>query len=168
MYGGAFILAAVVTLLTFVRIHVTRPGPRGLYLRSTAFGAHAMLHVFGKRVNLGSFEREPDPPGAAFARGNLSAREWLARIDELAAPGGGAYRDPIDETMLRSIVVDKSADIDRRMAAARILKKRVGVVLADQIDDEEVRTRIRIVTSDDEDAAEQIDRIAPLYRSRRE
>ena len=146
MWGRAMIMSALVTLLTFVRIYVTRPDARALFIRSTPYGAHALLHVHGKRVNLASFEREPDPPGATLARGDLSAREWLARIDELAAPAGGAYRDPIDETMLRSLVVDKGADIDRRMAAARI----------------------RIATSDDVDAAEQIEGAEPLYRSRRE
>lgn len=168
LYGRALPMSALVTLLTFIRISITRPDARGLFIRSTPFGAHALLHIHGKRVNLASFEREPDPPGATLARGDLSAREWLARIDELVAPSGGAYRDPIDETMLRSLVVDKGADIDRRMAAARILKKRIGVAVGDQIDDEEVRARIRIATSDDEDVAEQIERVEPLYRSRRE
>jgi hypothetical protein len=41
------------------------------------------------------------------------------------------------------------------------------VILVDAIDDVEVRARIRIATADDEDAAEQIERAEPLYRSRR-
>jgi hypothetical protein len=166
-FGKALMTTGLVTLLTFIRIYVTRPGARALFIRSTPYGAHALLHVHGKRVNLAAFEREPDSPGATLARGNLSAREWLARIDELAAPAGGAYRDPVDEPTLRALVVDESADIDRRMGAARILKKRVGVILVDAIDDVEVRARIRIATADDEDAAEQIERAEPLYRSRR-
>jgi hypothetical protein len=167
VYGGALVMSALVTLLTFVRIYVTRPGKRGLFIRSTPFGAHALLHVYGKTVDLASFEREPEAPGATLARGALSAREWLARIDELAAPAGSAYRDPVDEPTLRALVVDESADIDRRMGAARILKKRAGVVLEDAIADEEVRERIRIATAEEEDAADQIERAPPLYRSRR-
>lgn len=102
-FGGAFIMATIVALLTFIRINVTRTGSAALHVRSTPFGAHAHLHVYGKRVNLGSFEREPDAPLPTLARGEASTREWLARIDELAVPAGGAYRDSVDEpTLARS------------------------------------------------------------------
>ena len=161
-YGGGLGMAALVTLLTFVRINVTRPGARGLYVRSTAFGAHALLHVHGKRVNLQTFDREPEPPGATLARGDVSTREWLARLDELAAPAGGAYRDAIDEPTLRALVVDKGADIDRRMAAARILKKRVGVSLAREVEDDVVRVRIAAAESEEAD----VDALEPLFRAR--
>lgn len=96
------------------------------------------------------------PPG-------MSAREWLDRVDALAAASRspGAYRrSAIDEEQLWKVLSDAGAHVDVRAAAARLLAssedplQRVRVdTLVNDIADEGARVRVALAMKTDTDAA---------------
>lgn len=169
----AFFTALAVAVLTVARVGATqafrraRPTPleRAAFGTRSAWSRHAWLHLAGTLEDLAALERE-DAPAPVLRRGDESTRAWLARIDEIAAKGGGAYRDGLDEGALRTIAVDEDAPIDERMAAARVLKRRIGVTVAAEVKDADARVRIATAESDDGAAADRIDELGPAFRMR--
>ncbi len=97
--------------------------------------------------------------GAAtlLARGDRSARDWVASLRGLAAAGGSGYRvAALDEQALFAVLVDPAASRELRVAAAVVLgakeehAPRLRVV-ADEVADPLVR-RVAVASLDDADA----------------
>ena len=101
---------------------------------------------------------EPVARSTFLRRGASSVREWLARLDTMAAAiahaaTGGGYRDgtPLAEDDLWKVLDDTDADADARAGAARVLvrvaperaRPRIAQIL-DTVHDEGARTRIRV------------------------
>lgn len=69
-------------------------------------------------------------------RGSRSAREWLSGLDALVRGGGSRYRvAAVSAEMLSDLAKDPGATIESRIGAAAALVR---------MDDEELRTRVRI------------------------
>ncbi|HEY8073813.1 MAG TPA: hypothetical protein VIF62_06885 [Labilithrix sp.] len=87
----------------------------------------------------------------------MSTREWLARLDALAAAGNAAYRGAdVDEGRLWSVLHDESAQPEDRTAAARVLSRGARVRVAEsaeKIDDPNVRARALAASNEDAERA---------------
>lgn len=160
------VVFAVLSLLVLV-VRVMS-GSRLSLAKDCALEAHARLHagngVEGEAPGARAFEADPlvrrDEPTAA----------WLARLDA-AASQKSAYRGDVPaRDALVATLTDEAAQVDARMAAARLLKRRHGSTdeeLVRVVVDPLVRVRVEAALDDDDDAAERIDQLGPVFQVRR-
>lgn len=110
-----------------------------------------------------------------LARGQRSAKDWLAALDALVRMGGAGYRTvTVDPNALTAIVTDPEAGLEMRVAAATAIVRaetpelvpRIRVA-AEATADPVVRARLLEIAGDttDEGAVRVLERVARTTRS---
>lgn len=104
--------------------------------------------------------------------GSENVRDWLARLDAWSREEAvGGYRGtlPTQEELWR-VFRDETAMIEARLAAGRLLRLRYSEApdaMIDAIGDRALRVRVRVAVTDSvDDAAEELDRLGPMFRVR--
>jgi hypothetical protein len=153
----------VVSALRRRRIAIARRG---------AWDAHVALHEKSDVEIVAEPAGRAEATGAAasaLARRDEPTVAWLGRVDALPA-NEGAYRgDAMKRDVLWEALADEHAPTDVRMAAARVLRLRYeedDVKLRAAVADADVRVRVAAaLEDDDEEAADRIERLGPLFRA---
>jgi hypothetical protein len=142
-----------------------------------AFDEHLAIHAAASGASppaSPSSEMAEDAAVAGLA-GLLGRRAegvaaWIARLDAMPHEAGAYRGAALGRDALLAVASDESAAPDARAGAARLLAVRHGEsprALVRVVADPEVRLRVVAATaSDPEEAAEELERLGPLYRAR--
>ncbi|AKV03387.1 hypothetical protein AKJ09_10050 [Labilithrix luteola] len=140
-------------------------GARLSLAKDSALEAHARLHA-----DAADTADAPVAETGPLVRRDEPTAAWLARLDA-AASEGSAYRGDVPaRDALVGTLTNEAAQVDARMAAARLLKRRHGAndeELVRIVTDPQVRVRVEAALEDDDDAAERIDALGPVFQLRR-
>ncbi len=147
---------------------------------ATAFDEHLAMHAAAGTSPSASPPALPVSPSSDTAedagvagllgRRAEDAAAWIARLDAMPREAGAYRGDALGRDALLAVVSDESAATDARAGAARLLVMRHGEptrALVRVVADREVRLRVVAAAAEDpEDAAEELQRLGPLYRAR--
>lgn len=164
LFGLLSVALAVITALVFAARRFVPGAHPSEIAGDTAnrWDAHARLHAEEGAAPVA--RDEPSP----LRRGEESPAAWFARLDALPIEAGGYRVQALPREDLVGILSDDEAALDTRMAAARVLRRRLGEPpkTLDVVTDPDIRLRVEAATLEPEEADDALDRLGPIFRAR--